>query len=424
MRLPLSGIDWFHHLVHRMVTDHGGGGNLGQACVRLSRPADAAALARAWSRVGHDAWTAGARLRTGLRGPAWIVRGPARLQLERGGSVRSVADAHLREGLPEDGPRLRLASAEQADDAGLVLTWDHRLCDARGVFALLAALPGLADGGRLRDRWWQPRHRQGVALPATAAERGRLARGSIETLKPHRLARLWRPRAEPGNAASPLARVSLVLGTEETAAADRRQATLTGRFGETAWLLACLAAALEDVGGIGGDLLFPFAVDARPRSGGPILANCHSFIFLRVPEGLASRDLAAAAKHLKDAHKAWVGADMTLKMSSAMSFFQLFGERVARMQISNFRAGVAASCCVANAGVTTLPESLFGARVLGIDHAATVPGMPGIGALFHRDARGLGCDLMAAGAVARSVPPERVAERLRWHLVERPLGAA
>jgi hypothetical protein len=257
-----------------------------------------------------------------------------------------------------------------------------------------------------------------------AAERGKLAQGSLEHLRPHRLAKLWRPPVEFGNEAAPIARTTLALGPEATAVADKRQLAVSGRFGETPFLLACLAAALEEVGGVRGDLLFPLAVDARPRQGGALLANQHAFVFLRIPSGLPSRDLPAAAKHVKEAHRAWVAFGMPERMSASLSFFPYLGERMARMQISNFHAGVAASCLVANTGASPLPATLFDAEVLAVDHAAALPGMPALGALFHRDRRGLCCDVLAAGAAIAAVPPRQLAERLRWQLLERPFAGA
>jgi hypothetical protein len=424
MRLPFSGIDFFHHVVHRLIRDHGGAGNHGQLRVGLARAPDAARVAAAWRRAGASAWTIGARMRSTIRGPAWIVRGPAHLRVEVGEQLEAVADEQLRGGLAEDGPRMRLGCATGTADPGLVLTWDHRLCDARGAIGLLSALPSLATGRLLRERWWQPGHRASPGIPVRAAERGKLAQGSLEHLRPHRLATLWRPAVDPGNEAAPIARCPLVLGLDATAVADKRQLAASGRFGETPYLLACLAAALEEVGGVRGDLLFPLAVDARPRQGGALLANQHAFVFLRIPAGLASRDLPAAAKQVKEAHRAWIAFGMPEKMSASLSFFPYLGERLARMQISNFHAGVAASCLVANTGASPLPATLFDAEVLAVDHAAALPGMPGLGALFHRDRRGLCCDLLAAGDAIDAVPPRQLAERLKWQLLERPFAGA
>ncbi len=418
MRLRLSGTDYFHQVLHRVIVDHGGSGNLGQIRIRLGSAADAVALATGWRRAGEEAWTLGAHLRASLRGPQWIVRGPARLGLEQGASLERLAVDQLREGLPERGPRARLGCVA-GSDPGIVLTWDHRLSDARGAMGLVAALPALAGGGRLRDPWWAAGHRDTPGMPATAAARGLLARGAVEHLRPHRMARLWRPPVAAANPASPLAHAVLALGHEETARVTARQLAASGRMSETPFLLACLAAALEDLGGIRGDVLFPLAVDCRPRLRAPLVANCHSFIFLRVPAGLASRDLGEASRFLKEAYRTWVAADMTTKMSASLGFFPYIGVRLSRAQLGYFKAGVAASCLVANTGPTALPDALFGGEVLGVDHVAAVPGMPGLAALFHRDRRGLGADLIAAGDVARVIPPEALAGRLRHHLLER-----
>jgi len=420
MRLRCSGVDYFHHLLHRLILDHGGAGNHGQVRVVLEGGIDVAAVARAWTRLGDQAWILGARFRQGIRGPYWSVRPGTSLVLERGEDLTALGERQLREGLEEQGPRMRLGYAHGAGP-GLVLTWDHRLCDARAAMTILARLPELAAGTPLRDTWWVRGHRQVPGLPPDLAARGAQARQSVAYLKPHRHARLWRPAVEAGNRAAPLTRLQLVLSPAQTAAMDSRQLSASGRFAETPFLLACLAAAMEDVGGLRGDPLFPVAVDARPRLGGPILANCHSFLFLRVRSGLASTDLGAAARALKDAHRIWVAQDVAVKMACAMEFFPLVGERLARAQLGYFRAGVAASCLVANTGQTILPTQLFGAAVKGISHAAAVPGMPGLAALFHRQGMRLCCDLIAADQVATAMPLERLSQRLRYQMLERPL---
>jgi hypothetical protein len=423
MRIPCSGVDYFHHLLHRLIRDHGGSGNHGQVRLELDQALESDRLEHAWRQLGRQAWILGAQLRLGLRGAWWQVRGPAELAVARGSDVAQLAQEHLRLGLEETGPRLRLgyADGQCTGRAGVVLTWDHRLCDARAALGVLARLPQLAAGHSLRDPWWAAGQRQLPGLPRTRAAQGALARQSVQHLKPHRYATLWRPQVPPGNPAAPVEVLHLAFTAAETAGVDQRQVTASGRFAETPFLLAALTAALEDVGGIRGDALFPVAIDARPRQGGALLANCHSFLFLRLQAGMASRDLTVAARALKQAHRDWVEQEMSLKMACAMEFFPLVGERIARAQLGYFRAGVAASCLVANTGQTSAPGELFGAQVTRISHAATVPGMPGLAALFHRQGRRLCCDLIAAGAVRQAMPLARLRERLRHQLLERPL---
>ena len=423
MRIPCSGVDYFHHVLHRMIQDHGGPGNHGQVRLELDCALDDARLDSAWRSLGRQAWILAAQLRLGLRGAWWQVRGPAQLELERGEDLAQLAQEQLRGGLPEAGPRLRLgyARASAAGPAGVVLTWDHRLCDARAALGVLSRLSQLADGQSLRDPWWRPGQRHIAGLPPTRAAQGALARQSVQHLKPHRYATLWRPQVPAGNPAAPVEVLQLAFSAAETASVDQRQVTASGRFSETPFLLAALSASLEEVGGVHGDVLFPVAIDARPRQGGPLLANCHSFLFLRLQAGVATRDLTVAARALKEAHRYWVAQEMSLKMAAAMEFFPLVGERIARAQLGYFRAGVAASCLVANTGQSSAPSELFGAQVTGIRHAATVPGMPGLAALFHRQGRRLCCDLIAAGAVRQALPLARLRERLRYQLLERPL---
>jgi hypothetical protein len=448
MRLPLSGADYFHHLVHRLIVRRGGPGNCGQVRVRMTAPPDAAAVATAWRRVGERLWTVGGTYRAGLRGAWFRVRGPALLTVDHGPCLTEIADLHWRAGLPDDGARARLGVAI-GGAPGLVLTWDHRMCDARGAMALLAALPGFladvvaADGaedsaagspekrGSIRGRSWLPRAREHAELPASLGERGSLARAALPHLGQRGRGDIWRPPGSVANVASPLVHAGMVLGAEATALATARQRATSGRLGETAFLIAGLAAALDDVRadspGESGDFLFPLAIDARAGAAGAdldidgLLENRHGFVFLRLPAGLARADLTQAAKVVTAGLRAWLADGAERKLAAALSFFPCVGERLAGAEIGGGCPGVAASCLVANTGMTAVPDALFGSTVIGVDHRVAVPAVPGLAVLFHRDARGLGWDVIAAGQVARALPPAALAARIRHHLVERIL---
>jgi hypothetical protein len=423
----LGPADVFAAILDRLIRREGGAGNFGQLRVRLHGPLDAAALDAAWRRLGEEAWPLGARLSRGLRGLRLAVPGPVPLRLERGGDLAATAATHLRHGTGR--ALARLALIDHPEAPALVFTWHHGLCDARAALGLLAALPALAGGGRLGERWWEDGYRSVPGLPATARARGQQAQEALALLRPHRLVRLCRPLQRrgrlrsPANPAAPVLTHHLALGAEATAAMQARQRQASGRMAETPFLMACVAAALEAACGVGGDVLLPLAVDLREPGQARLLANCHGYCFLRVPAGLATADLAAASQHLKQAHRDWTAADGLLKLSSSMSWFRFVPQRLAQAQLGNHGPGVWASCVVANSGASQLPEPYFGARVLGIDHAAVIPGTPGLGALFHRDARGLVVDTLASGRVARVLPPARFAELIRWQLLERPLAA-
>jgi hypothetical protein len=418
--------DIFAAILDRLIRDAGGAGNLGQLRVRLGSPlADPAALARAWRRLGEQAWPLGARLLHGLRGMRLAMHGPAALTLEHGDDLVRCASEHLATGTGM--VNARLALIDGPGTPGLVLTWNHRVLDARAALGLLQELPQLAAGGNLREAWWDPAYRQLPGVPLRAAERGRLAGGALELLRPHRLVELWRPLERGGSPASranrahPLRSHSAVIGDGEGLRQRQRQAA--GRLAETPFLLACVAAALERALGVGGDILMPLAVDLRAPGERRLLANCHGYCFLRVPAGLASRDLAAACRHLKQEHRAWTAQDGIAKLSSSMSWFGHLPHRVAQAQLGNHQPGVWSSCVVANAGASPLPATLFGSAISGVDHAALIPAVPGLGVLFHRDARGLVCDVLACGRVPELLAPERLAALIRWQLLERPLPA-
>ena len=420
MRQTLGPADIFADLLDGIIRHEGGSGNIGQLRVRLSAPiTDVTGLTRAWQALGHEAWTLAARFHRGIRGSFLHTAGPAKLTVEHASQLDVAAAQHLAEGTGAVAMRLALAND------GVVLTWDHRLCDARGAAGILAALPAIAAGAHLGERWWTTDYRWLPGVPRAARLRGPMAQQAMPLLIPHRLAHLWRPlkssHRSPANPASPVTCSTTTLGAEGTAAYQARQRQATGRMAETPFLLACVAAALEAMRGVDGDILMPLTVDLREGGDKRLLANCHGYCFLRVPAGLASKDLMAAANHLKQAHREWIAVDGLVKLSASMSWFGHLPRRLARAQLGNHRAGVWASCVVANAGVSPLPGTWFGAPVVGVDHAACIPGTPGIGVLFHRDGRGLGFTTLATGRVIEAIPPSRFGELLRWQLLERPL---
>jgi hypothetical protein len=420
MRQSSGPADIFADLLDRIIRHEGGSGNLGQLRVRLAGPiTDIAGLQRSWQQFGQRNWTVGAQIRRGLRGIQLLTRGPANLQIELVTSADAAAQQHLVQGT--DQALMRLAVAND----GVVLTWDHRLCDARGAGGVLALLPEIAAGKNTNERWWDSAYRWPPGVPRAARVRGPMAQQAMPLLIPHRLVHLWRPltknKQSPANPASSLSVHATALGLEATAIYQTRQRQASGRLAETPYLLACVAATLEAHRGIDGDILMPLTVDLRETGDKRLLANCHGYCFLRVPAGLATMNLKAAATHLKQAHRDWLAADGLIKLSASMSWFGHLPTRLARAQLGNHRAGVWASCVVANAGATTLGASWFGASVLGVDHAACIPGTPGIGVLFRRDARGLGFDTITTGRVSSQFPAQQFAERLRYQLLERPL---
>ena len=411
MRLRLSASDVFHHLVHGMIRRQGGRGNYGQFRIRLGPGLDVQALIQAWTQASQRMWP----LRARVVGWNWAIPTDSRaLPVARSNQLLDAAAMQdLRQGLGvREQARLTIASD------GVLVTWRHALMDARGMQILLSQL-----AGGVREPWWQANYRGHPEIPARAAERGRAAQATIPLLRPDRLAPLLRPAGMRGNAAAPIHTHSMVLGAH-TEHVDARIRSTVGRFGETAFLLAAVAAALAEQSpeNSTGNVLFPLAADCRKPHETRSLANAHGFVFLSVPGELARRDLRAAAVHLRDAHKAWIGANGTRALMSSISWMPLLGTRLARNQIGFGHAGLHASACVANAGRSLLTGPWFGAAIQGIDHTATVPGHPGVAVLFHRDDRGLAWDTVITGRLARRLPPAVLAERIRWHLVERPLA--
>ena len=423
--IPASGADVFHHLVDRGIRRSGRPGSHGQLIIRSNPGPEPQALACALRRLGRQAPLLRARWIGDLRGPRWRFAHAAaplmpELLLEYGTELDQLAAQHLRSGLV-DGWLIRFGHAPE----GIVVTWDHRLIDARGVMGLIDHLPRLAAGNRLDEAWWQPGYRDPPDLPPTHAGRGRLARSLLPLIRHQRLARIWKPRpalTSGPTSSGPYVVLDLSLGAK-TAVLDARIRATTGRFGETAFLLAALAGALEACGGIAGDLLFPLAVDIRAAGQARLLSNHHGFSMLLVPEGSATADLGVAAQQIKAAQRAWLVGDGVRAMAASLSYFHYLGARRGQFEIGNRTSGVWASCLVANTGQSRMSEDWFGGAVTAIGHRITVPDQPGLAAIFSRDARGAGVALIATAAVAQALDLSAVLVALRHQLIERELSA-
>ena len=423
--IPASGADVFHHLVDRGIRRTGGPGSHGQLIIRSNPVPEIQTLACALRRLGRQAPLLRARWIGDLRGPRWRFAHPAptlrtELRVECGSDLDVLAAQHLQRGFIDDW-LIRFGHAPE----GIVVTWDHRLIDARGVMGLIDFLPRLAAGERLNEAWWQVGYRDPSDLPPTYAGRGRLARSLLPLIRQQRLAHIWRPiSTEPVHRTSPgcYVVVDLALGAETTVLDARIRAT-TGRFGETAFLLAALAGALETCGGMAGDLLFPLAVDIRAAGQARLMSNHHGFSMLLVPKGSATESLGEAAQHIKAAQRTWLAGDGVRAMAASLSYFHYLGARRGQFEIGNRRSGVWASCLVANTGQARMSANWFGGAITAIDHRITVPDQPGLAAIFSRDARGAGVTLIATTAVAQSLDLSAVMEALRYQLIERELSA-
>jgi hypothetical protein len=102
--------------------------------------------------------------------------------------------------------------------------------------------------------------------------------------------------------AGPYVVLDVALSVSETAALDTRIRATTGRFGETAFVLAALAAALEAAAleasalekralaksrAQPGDLLFPLAADVRAAGESRLFSNHHGFSLLLLQDSHA-----------------------------------------------------------------------------------------------------------------------------------------
>ncbi|MDA3960347.1 MAG: hypothetical protein PF961_06130 [Planctomycetota bacterium] len=401
--LPLEAGDAFAVTLDGLIRRGGGAGNCGQLRVHCGQDPDRQLVSERVARLHAACPLLSARLAGGLRGPRWWVPQQAAAPVWSGADAADSADAHMAQLDPSRGRNL----CWSIEGRELILTWHHALCDARGAMALLTGLEQLG-----LDAWWQ---RSVTGCAQSAAERGRQARRAVDLLRPHRARRLWQAPGAGAWAPEPMQRCHVSLGGEGDAilAAGRR---LVGRLAETPFLLACLAAALEDCTGVGGDFLFPLAVDLRTPAAPAPIANAHGFAFVAVDAGLATLSVESAARALKAQMRAWARADGERVLLASLSWFPRLPQALVRRELGLGGPGIAASCLVANTGLSRVPDRLAGATVTGIDHLLMVPARPGLAVLFRRDGRGLGFDVMASAAVHQQLPVSRVAAALQARL--------
>jgi hypothetical protein len=271
-----------------------------------------------------------------------------------------------------------------ADGSGprsvLVMTWFHPLMDPRGAQNLLQHLTHVDD--HPGDTPWGATVPAFTRLPETRsfAERGRLARRSLEYMRD--VTRGPAVTARNGRAGPVRFRHARFVERDEGARGDRGTRDIGYRLAVVGKAMHALRARH---GVPEAPFLLPIAVDLRPKGEpGPSLGNTLAFHFARFGPS-DTGDVPRLAGALRSQMVEAVRLGQIEANEVAMDFLQYRPDWMVRRAVRSISGGDLFSFNCADVG--DFPAALarcFGRRVVNAYHIPAVPPRPGLGVFFNR----------------------------------------
>jgi len=403
-RLPLTGADCFLRAFDVQTRRWNGASHLAQVVLRLGPGFDPEAFRRTLASVVEANpilrapirrhWGVGApvyRLDLAARAapPAFALHEAAEAPAE--GSVSPLLARRLDEVRSgRRGELLRVDAVRHPDGTDLAFTWLHMLLDGAGSERFVQLLEACGRGERAphavpaADRPGAP---PDVALPASARERGALAR-SWQT---------WMTglgRLDVRSPAGPLRRVRQTLAcdrqtfeAEATARIRERAGALAGVLTPMIFYLAAAVrahhAVLRKRGAETGSYVVPLPVDLRPKgSEGGIFRTRVSMVWFQVRTALADdldallAELAAQRRRaIREGRIAAGAAAMDFARYAPAGLYARMARRALGGELCSFFFAWTGEFCP---GL----ERFFGAPVRDGFHAPSVPPSPGSSLIF------------------------------------------
>jgi hypothetical protein len=285
----------------------------------------------------------------------------------------------------------------RGDNDILVMTFDHRILDARGAetFSRLLSEDGLksADGVKTTAA---PELRNWAAKFAAGRDVQRKIIKMTKTAGCH----AFMDGRVGGMIERPLLNsVFRTFSADETRGIEAASERSAGFMMETVHLLAATALAFhKNSSPRDGKWFFvPVPIDMRERGGDPfenLLFNHFSFLFFHF-EVTPESSLDSLAREIRGQLLAQVAEEFPEKMVAASRLGRIFPFWLIRRFMGLPFDGKMASFVFANVGESSAAENLMGVKVKSITHMPRIPSPPGVGVFFSRYGRKLNLTVTA-----------------------------
>ena len=427
-RRYLSGIDWVIHALDWRTRRATGVGNLGQIVLELeTAPPEAlfqdtarglfARLPVVHGRAARDLLNLAPWWRiAGLRGAA---PDPVRETVE-GVDVAEFVNTPFRG--PRDHLALRLVRVPGEERAFVVLTFDHRLCDARGAEMLVRHLQRFHDVGddAIDDALRRPAAPADLRNWRSRFLSGRHANRTALALADSDMARIELPERSP---CRPFRFRVESFDEEATAAIDAHAERAAGRMFVMPFLLSAAVGAMHGAfaakGNGGSEYVVAATIDGRSpaQAAKEVFFNHVSFLFFRFAVADAARPEALVRSALRQMYEQ-VRDQTPRHFAEASKLMRILAvPALGALQEPLFR-GKTGSFCFSYVGSGDFAEERFlGARTVNLVHMPRVAVAPGIGLFFTRFRGRLNATLSYLEGTLGDDDAARVMEALRQVLV-------
>lgn len=434
-RLYLSGIDWLIATMDRHATVHTGAGNHSTLILELDGSLEAAALGERLEKITEALPLLSGRVSRDLLNlaPYWKTGKRGRpLTLESVETADGDAfDASLVDTMnrPFSGKRehLRFLHARRGNRGdALLMTFDHKILDAKGAEMFLNLLSGNdawedtlseADvkGIDPELRGWSAQFAAGRTVQRrmiAASKEGCF--GAADAAGPDSASP---PPPERARFRPFFAEFDADTASRISRAAERN----AGFMMETPFLLAASAMALRNAAAPDASIrcFVPVPIDTRkrPPTAKETFFNHHSFIFFHfdVEKGASIRDVSLAVREqLREA----IADEFPEAMEAAARPLRIFPKILTSKAMDLPFNGKICSFAFANVGASAAPEDILGAKIKSLRHMPRTPSPPGLGIFFNSFGGGLNAALSADSALWPAETAEKTIGELRRILLE------
>lgn len=283
----------------------------------------------------------------------------------------------------------------------LVMTFDHRVLDARGAETFLNLLSGegeepssdlidqiqIVDAPELRD--WSAKFAAGRDVQRKIIKMSKSA--GCHVAMNGRVGRSIKPPA--------LSCEFHKFTASETSKIEAKAEHVAGYMMETVYLLAISALALHEASAPERKEWFfvPVPIDVRRQvngSGRKMLFNHFSFLFFHF-EVSPDSSVESLASEIRGQLHAQIAEEFPEKMIASSYLGRIFPNRLMRQFMRLPFDGKMATFVFANVGAGDPPDEILGESLKSIQHMPRIPSPPGLGVFFNRYSGGLHLTLTA-----------------------------
>ena len=389
-KVILSGADCFHLVLDKHAKKHGAGGNVMRKVFYFNSSLSFEKIEAILKKSPVIYWLCNIKL---MQPP--FFRLPYWKYSDRGNEIvirqhQSVTENQIPEIILTRDITVESDRFIEADivyypsgSSAFILSWNHILLDAKGTTLLFEHLNHLSENTSQRfDIFFPPKEKKTNFF--TYIDNMYKVKKFVQTCARPPVSSVAMAKTKHGDEQT-LTR-TIAFNTDETARIAANALKTGSRFGPTLYFIACCSQVIHLFNkqkNKAGDMWLPIPYDGRLRgAAGPLISNCVSFLFYRLPENVLA-DVPQTVKSLSTQMKSQIGDGIPQRYTMFLNMMRHIPLWLYYFLVSQTGKGVFASFLYTSTGDNFNElRSLFGEplRDLNMIPALTFP--PGLTFVF------------------------------------------